>query len=257
MSLAVITGASTGIGHDLARLCAAAGHDLLVVARNQSQLDGLAATVQAESGKSVRTLSLDLSQPGAASAIVESLAGEPVDILINNAGIGLRGFFHELDADKQLGMLRLNVEALTHLTALLLPGMIARGRGRVMNVASLAAFQPGPLMAVYYATKAYVLSLSEALHNETRPFGVTVTALCPGPTATEFGNRAEMGGTKLFEMNLMRSAEVAQIGFDAMMEGRPVVIAGTQNKLMAFATRFVPRQLAAGLARSLQEKGGR
>jgi uncharacterized protein len=255
MPTALITGASTGIGRDLAFECARAGYDLAVVARNRNQLESLAAAVGSETGRHVLVISEDLTRPEAPAHIREALRDCAVDVLINNAGIGLRGMFHELPADKQMAMLQLNVNALTHLTRLFLPAMVERRKGHVMNVASTAAFQPGPLMAVYYASKAYVLSLSEALHHELRECGVIVTALCPGPTETEFGARAEMGGTRLFESeNIMSSAEVARAGFQAMMAGKPAVIPGRRNAVIAFATRFVPRQVAAGLARKLQEK---
>jgi uncharacterized protein len=148
----------------------------------------------------------------------------------------------------------LNVNALTHLTRLFLPDMLVRRRGRVMNVASTAAFQPGPLMAVYYATKAYVLSLSEALHYELRGTGVTITTLCPGPTETPFKAKSGMGKTRIFNSpNVMDPREVAEAGFRAMMQGQHVIVPGTMNRLMAFGTRFVSRQTAAGIARKLNE----
>jgi short-subunit dehydrogenase len=255
MPTALITGASTGIGRDLAFECARAGYDLAVVARNRNQLESLAAEVGSETGRHVLIIAEDLTRPEAPAGIREALRDCAVDVLINNAGVALRGMFHELPVEKQMAMLQLNVNALTHLTRLFLPAMVERRKGRVMNVASTAAFQPGPLMAVYYASKAYVLSLSEALHNEVREFGVIVTALCPGPTETEFGTRAEMSGTRLFESeNIMSSAEVARAGFQALMDGKPAVIPGRRNAVIAFATRLVPRQVAAGLARKMQEK---
>lgn len=183
MPSALITGASTGIGRDLALLCARAGYDVVAVARSQNQLESLAGQIRQETKKKCHPCVADLTEPSAPERVASSLDGSVPDILINNAGIGLRGFFHELDTAKQMHMLQLNVNALTLLTRLVLPGMIARRAGRIMNVASTAAFQPGPLMAVYYASKAYVLSFSEALHNEVKTFGVTVTTLCPGPTA--------------------------------------------------------------------------
>jgi short-subunit dehydrogenase len=253
MATAIVTGASTGIGRDLALLCANAGYDLVLVARNQAQLSQLASEIKG--GRRVRILAKDLSRPEAPDEIYAEIKGEDIHILINNAGVGLRGHFAELGVAAQMSMLQLNVNALTHLTRLFLPGMIERRSGRVMNVASTAAFQAGPLMAVYYASKAYVLSLSEALHNEVRDRGVSVTALCPGPTITEFGRRARMEKTKLFSSsNRMDSATVARIGFDAMMQGKPLVIAGTLNRMIAFGTRFAPRQFTASMARSLQEE---
>jgi short-subunit dehydrogenase len=257
MAVAVITGASTGIGRDLSYLCAEAGYDLVIIARNESQLEELAAAIRSRTGRSVSVLPKDLARVTATAEILQAI--EPVlrdvEILINNAAVGLFGFFAELDAEQQMQMLRLNVDALTHLTRLLLPSMIARGRGRILNVASTAAFQPGPLMAVYYASKAYVLSLSEALHNELRGRGVSVTALCPGPTATEFQRRAGMGRSLMFRTgNVMDSGAVARAGFSAMMRGKPLVIPGLLNRLVAFSTRLAPRQVTAAIARRLQEE---
>ena len=256
MPTALITGASSGIGRDLALESARAGYDIIAVARNEAPLTALAETIQSTTPeRTVRILRADLMDPAAPLRILDFTSFTPIDLLINNAGIGMRGFFHEMDTAAQMDMLQLNVNALTHLTRLYLPLMIERRRGHILNVASTAAFQPGPLMSVYYATKAYVLSLSEALHNEAREFGVVVTALCPGPTATEFGNRAQMEGTKLFQgPDIMTSAEVARLGFEGMKAGKSCVIPGTKNALIATAVRFVPRQTAAAMARSMQEK---
>jgi len=174
-------------------------------------------------------------------------------VLVNNAGFGLRGAFVVIDLRQQLKMIQVNVTALTHLTGLLLPGMLARRRGRVLNVASTAAFQPGPLMAVYYATKAYVLSFSEALANETSGSGVSVTALCPGPTETDFRRRAGMENTRLFRAGVMDAAAVARIGYQGMKRGARVVVPGWRNKLLAQSVRFASRAMTAQIARSLQE----
>jgi short-subunit dehydrogenase len=258
-TFAVITGASTGIGRELALVCAGAGYDVVLIARNAQALETLAAEIGSNNGTVVRVLPADLSIAGAPGEILRTLQDilPDVEILINNAGFGLRGFFSTLDTARQMEMIQVNISALTHLTRLFLPSLLARGKGRILNVASTAAFQPGPLMTVYYATKAYVLSFSEALHNEVRDRGVTVTTLCPGPTATEFQERAGMSGTKLFGGGrVMDAKSVARIGFDAMMAGRPAVIAGRLNAFVAFMTRFVPRQFAANLARRLQERRG-
>ena len=250
MPTAVITGASTGIGRDLAVLCGKAGYDLAVVARTRKPLEDLAA----ETGRRVTVIALDLSKPGAPGELFDALRGEDVEILINNAAFGLRGFFHELDTGEQMQMVELNITALTHLTRLFLPGMVARGKGYVMNVASTAAFQPGPLMAVYYASKAYVLSLSEALYNELKGTGVSVTTLCPGPTATEFQKRAKMENTAMVKSGpMMASSTVARLGFAGMLNRKPVVVTGAINSTLAFLTRFAPRQMAASIARKLQE----
>jgi uncharacterized protein len=255
MAIAVITGASAGIGRELAMECARNGYDLAVVARRKEPLEQLAETVRSLTGRTVRPMVHDLASAAAPGEIFGALdQGADVEILINNAGVGMRGPFHELDAARQVEMLELNIVALTRLTRLFLPGMVARKKGRVLNVASTAAFQPGPLMAVYYASKAYVLSFSEALYNELAPSGVTVTVLCPGPTRTEFAQAADMERTKLFQSpGVMDAAAVARIGFRAMMAGKPLVIPGPMNRLMAYSTRLVSLQMAAGIARRLQE----
>lgn len=252
MPLAVITGASTGIGRELALICARHGYDVVLTARSQSALDRLASDIYASTSRPARIISKDLSDPSAPDEIFEEVTrgGTAVDALINNAGFGLVGKFWELDAAQQLGMINLNIAALTQLTRLFSPGMIARGRGRILNVASTAAFQPGPLMAVYYATKAYVVSFSAAVHNECRGSGVTVTTLCPGPTKTEFQKRSGASESKLFEGGrVMDAARVARIGFEAMQAGKPMAISGRMNAAMAFLTRFAPIQLTASMAK--------
>ena len=230
--------------------------DLVLIARSPAQLDSLAAELRGSTGKTVITISQDLSEPGAAEKVFDevSRSGLAVDVLINNAGFGALGRFWEVDRQQQLQMIQLNIAALTDLTRLFLPSMIERRRGRILNIASTAAFQPVPLMAVYYASKAYVVSFSQAVHNEARPYGVTVTCLCPGPTKTEFAQRAGMNATRLFSSGMTMSAErVAEIGYRAMMRGRPLVIAGRLNAFGAFMTRFAPMRLTAALARRMQE----
>src|SRR5689334_1241337 len=256
MPIALITGASTGLGREFARLCAHDGYDVVLISRSLQQLETLAAEIQRDTNRAVRVIEKDLSIPDAAREVFDELtsAGLQIELLINNAGFGLVGRFWQLSEEEQMQMIQLNVGALTHLTRLFLPGFVQRRRGYVLNVASTAAFQPGPLMAVYYATKAYVVSFSEALHNEVRDHGVTVTALCPGPTKTEFDKRAGGTGTKLFQgRNVMNASAVAQIGLVAMRAGKPLVIAGRINAVMAFLTRFAPRQFAASMARRFQE----
>jgi len=255
MAYALVTGASTGIGRDLAKLCAGAGYDVIAVARNRAQLENLASEIGNAHPRQVRIVMKDLSRPEGAAELYEELADlrSEVEMLINNAGVGMLGFFAELDTGKQMEMLRLNVDALTYLTRLFVPAMVARHKGYVLNVASTAAFQPGPLMAVYYASKAYVVSFSSALHNELKPHRVVVTTLCPGPTQTDFQRRAQMEATRLFRGTTMSSTIVARIGFEAMMRGKPLVVAGRLNALMAFLTRFAPRQMAASIARRMQE----
>jgi short-subunit dehydrogenase len=256
MSFALITGASTGIGREFARLCAKDGYDLILTARSESKLRALASEITGATTRTVLVLPEDLSEPFAPRKLFQEITARGLDLelLINNAGFGLLGRFWELDEQQQMQMVQLNIAALTHLTRLFLPGFIQRRRGKILNVASTAAFQPGPLMAVYYASKSYVVSLSEALHNEARDFNVTVSCLCPGPTATEFDKRAGASNAKLFTTGrTMDAATVAQIGLRAMHSGKPLAIAGRMNALMAFATRFAPIQFTATMARRFQE----
>jgi short-subunit dehydrogenase len=252
--VALVTGASGGIGEDLARLIAAAGRDVVLLARNAPKLQALADELSRAHRISATVLAMDLSAPGAADEVARTLAERRIniDMLINNAGFGTHGEFARENPVEQSRMLQVNVVALTLLTRFLLPGMIERRRGRILNVASTAAFQPGPLMAVYYASKAYVMSLSLALSEETAPTGVTVTCLCPGPTRTGFQERAQMGKSRLFGVtSVMRSADVARAGYDAMMAGRALVVPGVANKIGAQSVRLVPRRVAAKIAGAL------
>lgn len=256
MSAALITGASTGIGREFAFICARDGYEVVLVARSQPKLESLAAEIRQQSGRSARVLPKDLSDPAAPREVFNELtrSGIDVEVVINNAGFGLVGRFWELDEAEQMEMIRLNTEALTHLCRLFLPGFIQHRRGGILNVASTAAFQPGPLMSVYYATKSYVVSFSEAIHNEARDYGVIVTCLCPGPTRTEFDKRAGASATKLFASGrAMDAATVAQIGWNGLKSRKPLVIAGRMNATMAFLTRFAPIQFTASMARRFQE----
>ncbi len=255
MPSALITGASVGIGRELAFIAAENGYDLALVARDAQALETVAAEVRRKTSRKVDLFPIDLSVPNAAHALMDSVnkADLTIDVLINNAGFGLVGKFWELPEDRQVQMVELNVAALTQLTRLCLPQMISRRAGYIMNLASTAAFQPGPLMSVYYASKAYVVSFSEAIHNEAKGTGVKISCLCPGPTQTEFFKRAGMQKTKLSSGSAMPAAEVAQIGWTAMRAGKSLVVPGRVNALMAFMTRFAPRQLMASVARSLQE----
>jgi short-subunit dehydrogenase len=241
---ALITGASVGIGLELARLLAAAGHNLILVSRDETKLKIIAGALRSTCGADVKVIPTDLSEPYAA----EKLAGLEVDILINNAGFGVHGRVHEADLQKQLDLIQVNVAALAHLTRLFLPGMIERKRGRIMNVASVAAFLPGPFMAAYYASKAFVLSFSLALSEECRGSGVTVTAVCPGPTQTEFFSRAGINDAPLMRGQMMTAKKVAEIGYRAMQRGKPLVVTGMMNKLLAQSTRLAPRMMAAKVA---------
>jgi len=253
---ALITGASSGIGLELARIFAARGMNVVLVARRDDTLRTLAAELQA-SGVRADVIAADLAAPGAAGSLyarVQSL-GVDVDVLVNNAGFGLYGPFLESPLETDLSMIQLNIAAVTELTRRFLPAMVARRRGRIMIVSSTAAFFPGPLMAVYYATKAYLLSFSEAIANELQGTGVTVTALCPGPTESGFAAAAKQEESRLIAgRTLMTSREVAQQGYDALMAGKPVVITGWSNKLSVLAPRLLPRRAVASIVRVAQER---
>ena len=248
-AVTLITGASAGLGADFARQCSARGERLVLVARRRDKLEALAKELG-----NARAVSVDLGQPGAAAALIADLAahGEQVGTLINNAGFGLWGKFAALDGARQRAMIDLNCGTLVELCHAVLPGMIARGQGAILNLASTAAFQPGPGMATYFATKAFVLSFSEALHEEVRDKGVRVTALCPGPTKTEFGAIAGFKGNGGFDKISARSEDVVAMGLKALDKGRAVAIPGLVNKAGAQAYRLLPRALLRRIAGSLK-----
>jgi hypothetical protein len=249
---ALITGASSGIGLELARLFAADKWDVALVARTEGKLQELATELQDAHGIKAHVVAADLAKPDAPAKIIAALSGVEIEALVNNAGFGLGGEFAKTDLNAELEMIQVNITALTHLTKLVLPAMIARRRGAVLNVASTAAFQPGPLMAVYYATKAYVLSFSEAIADELRNSGVTVTALCPGPTDTGFASAAGTGSTMLFTMKRPADAKsVARAGYAAMKSGKRIAIPGVQNKLLAQSIRVSPRRLVTTIVRKM------
>lgn len=250
----LITGASSGIGAELARVFAARGYPLIVTARRHERLEALAGEIQKAHGVPVEIMALDLEDREAPQDLAEMLRdrGIAVHTLVNNAGFGLRGNFATLPHERQLAMIDLNVAALTALCRLLLPGMIERRRGGILNVASTAAFQAGPHMAVYYATKAFVLSLSEALHEEAKPHGVTVTALCPGPTESEFSATADLEHSKLFRRGAMSSAEVACLGVEGYEAGQAIVVAGRANWLGTLGAKILPRAMVRRIAGTLQ-----
>ena len=253
---ALVTGGSGGIGLELAKVLARNGFDLVLVARNRDTLEAAAGQLEGKFDVKAHVYAADLARQDAPQAIFDFLQNEniPIEILVNNAGIGIGGEFADTKLTRELEMIQVNIAALTHLTKLFLPPMIKRRSGRVLNVASTAAFQPGPLMAVYYATKAYVLSFSGALSEELRNSGVTVTALCPGPTHTDFADAAEMTNSRLFStFGVAEAADVAEYGFDAMMHGKRLAIPGMKNKILAQANRFAPRALSAKIARMAQE----
>jgi short-subunit dehydrogenase len=253
---ALITGASGGIGLELARIHASKGDNLVLVARSGDKLAEIKNELESKYHVSVRFLVSDLSIRYSPKKVFDEVSHHniAVDYLINNAGFGDFGFFADSDWDKQEKMINLNITALVHLTRLFLPGMIERGEGKILNVASTAAFQPGPTMSVYFASKAFVLSFSEAINNEVRDKGITVTALCPGSTDTAF-HAVVMGDPKLVKEKKMASAkEVAEFGYDAMIKRKPVAIPGLKNSLMTFAVRFFPRGFIVKMVRKIQEK---
>ena len=250
----LITGGSSGIGRELARLFAADGMPLVLVARGASELARTADELRQVHQAEVTTIAADLSVPAEIERLVERLgtAGVEVEILVNNAGFGGGGPFARSRLADDLGMIAVNVSAVTQLTRLLLPAMLERGRGRILNVGSTAGFQPGPFMAVYYATKAYLLSFSEALAEELAGTGVTVTTLCPGPTDTGFARRAGILTTRLFRSaSVMSAAAVARAGHAAVLRGDRVVVPGLVNKAVSQAGRIVPRRLLARVAAKL------
>ena len=242
--LTLITGASGGIGAELAKVCAANGHALALAARDGDKMQALARTIGESGGRAPLVVPVDLTAPGAADALIEALArsGATARILINNAGYGLMGAARDLDAAAQLGIVDLNVRSLTELTLRLLPQVVA-GNGRILNVASVAAFLPGPGMAVYYASKAYVLSFSQALHEELRSAGVSVTALCPGPVHTGFGARAGVSKDMAGGALVVDVGAVARLGYRAMMAGQRVAIPGALNQIVATLLPLAPAAL--------------
>lgn len=248
---ALITGASSGIGLEFAKLFAKDKINVILVARDQKGLDTVAADLRKDFGVNAETMAIDLSLPGAAEQVHKKVAalGRTVDYLINNAGFGDYGNFLETDAKKEQSMIELNISALTELCKLFIPGMAVRKSGKILNVASTAAFLPGPFMAVYYATKAYVLSFSQAINGELRNTGVTVTALCPGPTKTNFEKAANAGSSNLFKGNLPSAQTVAMYGYKSMMKGKSVAVQGFRNKTLVFMMRFLPRNFLTAVSR--------
>jgi short-subunit dehydrogenase len=250
---ALVTGASVGLGRELAQLFAADGHDVVLVARRQPELAALAARLVAEHGVRAHVIVADLSDAAAPERLVAELRAREIEIefLVNNAGFGAAGRFNELDLGRQLEMLRLNIMTLVHLTGLLLPAMLERRSGRILNLGSTAGFQPGPGMAVYYASKAFVNSFTEALGYELHRTGVTATVSCPGATATEFGKVSGNDRSKLFRAGAMSAPVVARHAYRAMMAGRATAIPGALNWFIVFGQRFVPRAMVRAIAAKL------
>ena len=252
---ALITGASGGIGAELAKIFAREGFDVVLVARRKEELEKLAGELAKSHGVTATAIAADLTKPGAADELFAETKKRKLDVdaLVNNAGFGTYGHFLELDLARELQEIQLNVVALTHLTKLFGGPMAERKRGWILNVASTAGFQPGPLMAVYYATKAYVLSLSEALTTELKPLGIHVTALCPGPTESGFQSAAKMQESMLFKrLAVADAASVAEQGFRGVMRGRAVVVTGMLNKMMVQSVRVTPRAVVRGLVLRMQ-----
>jgi len=245
---ALITGASSGIGLHLSKEFARHGHPLVLVAPVATELQEIASELKTAGAPLVRTIAKDLEKPHSPQEIFDELASDSIyiDILVINAGSAHRGKFWEIDIDDDVSVLRLNIEAVLRLTKLFLPAMIENRRGRILNVASVAGFEPGPQMAVYHASKAFVLSFSEALATELADTGVTATALCPGPTDTDFLEKSGTLGARLFQKtNVMAPQHVAKAGYQALMAGERVAVPGVANKIIAFSRRLLPEATLA------------
>jgi short-subunit dehydrogenase len=253
---ALITGASSGIGLELARVLAENGFDCVLVARSHDKLSELALELEREHQVKTLIVAKDLARPAVIDEIYEEVtaASLDVDVLVNNAGFTVFGLFAETDLRRELEMLQVNIVALTALTKLFLKDMVRRRSGRILNLSSTAAFEPGPLMAVYYASKAYVLSFSEALANELRGTGVTVTALAPGPTRTGFQRRGNLEDSRLVQGQIADARSVALAGYRGLMAGKTLVIPGFGNKLVPWMIRLSPRSVVPRVVRRMQER---
>ncbi|MEO5588027.1 MAG: SDR family oxidoreductase [Gemmatimonadaceae bacterium] len=253
---ALITGGSVGIGLELAKQFAAHGHDLVLVARHLDPLEAAAGVIEGKYGVNVTVLAADLANADSPEKLFEELTdkGIRIEYLVNNAGFGLGGAFADTDLQTELDMVQVNISSLVHLTKLFVQPMVHRKSGKIMNVGSTAAFQAGPFMAIYYATKAFVLSFSEAIDEELRGTGVSVTCLCPGPTSTHFAERAALGDAALFNNSAVATAEdVGVYGYAAMMRGDRIAIQGLGNKVGRQVQRFLPRSLVTRVVRKIQE----
>jgi short-subunit dehydrogenase len=256
-NIALITGASTGIGRDLARIHAEQGGDLVIIARRQPALAAVKSELEGKHGVRVLTIAADLTEPGTIQRIHQDLGqqGIKIDILINNAGFGGHGKFHQRDWNQEQSMIDLNIKALCEMTHVFVQDMIQQGQGRILNVASTAGFLPGPLQAVYYATKAFVVSFSQAIAEELSDTGVSVTALCPGPVKTEFIDRAGLENVNSFR-HAADSRDVAQVGYRAMMKGQLIVFNDWKlSFLLGWVVPWLPRRTVLRLSRQMMEKG--
>lgn len=251
---ALITGASGGIGYELAKIHAGNGGDLVIVARSRDKLDQLKSELEEKHKIRVYTIGKDLSVPGSSLEVYNEVKGNDIEVsyLINNAGFGDFRLFENSDWTKQEQMINVNILALAHLTRLFLPEMIERRSGKILNLASTASFQPGPTMSVYFASKAFVLSFSEAINSEVRDRGITVTALCPGSTESGFHSRTLGEGVPVKKRKIPSSIEVAKFGYNAMIQGRAVAIPGIKNKIMAEMVRIVPRSFVVNMVKKIQ-----
>ncbi|HEY1904779.1 MAG TPA: SDR family oxidoreductase [Myxococcaceae bacterium] len=254
---ALVTGASSGLGEEFARLFAADGVDLVLVARRRDRLEALAAELRGARKISVHVIAADLALPDEVERVVREVQarGAEIEFLVNNAGLGRVGGFAASPLDAEMVMVDVNVRALVRLTHAFLPGMLGRGRGRVLNIGSTAGLQPGPFGAVYYATKAFVNSFTEALAHELKGTGVTATVSLPGATATEFASVAGSGSTRLFKSGVMTSSEVARDAYRAMQRGTPFVVHGWKNRILAFSIRLGPRSVVRSIAAAMNRTG--
>lgn len=252
-SYVLITGATCGIGYELSRIFAANRYNVVLVARNLPRLTEIAETLKKEYGIMAEIIPQDLSDPQAPAKIYNELQQRSIqiDVLVNNAGFNEYGAFHKTRSEKEVQMIQVNMTSLTFLTKLLLPEMIDRHYGKILNLGSIGSYAPGPLNAVYCATKAYVLSFSEALAEELQGTGVDVTVLCPGATATEFAKRAQMENTSIFKGQVMDARRVAEIGFNALMQGKNIVIPGLRNRILVFLLRFTPRKAILRMSKQM------
>ena len=252
---ALITGGASGLGYEFAVLLAKDGYHLLLIDINSEKLEDTKKELESKYPTQIRTFTKDMSIQNSSADLFEEIKDINIDILINNAGFGLYGFFANTNWEREAAMLNLHIMATTHLTKLLLKGMVERGSGKILNMSSLAAFQPGPLMAIYYASKAYILSFSEAIANELKGTGVTITVLCPGQTKTSFQEVVSEGTSEnKIGFNIASPDEVAKYGYKAMLKGKSVAIPGAFNKFLSLLPRIMPRNTATSIVRKIQEK---
>ncbi|AUP78313.1 SDR family NAD(P)-dependent oxidoreductase [Flavivirga eckloniae] len=252
---ALVTGAASGLGYELALLLIKDNYNLVLVDKDAPKLEEVKTLFNKDFKNDIHLLVKDLSQPNIAQEIYDEVAHLSIDVLVNNAGFGLFGTFAKTDWKRESDMLHLHILTTTHLTKLVLPSMIAKKSGKILNISSLAAFQPGPLMSMYYASKSYILSFSEAIANELKGTGVTVTALCPGPTKTLFQETVSSDCSEnKISFNMACPVQVAAYGYNAMKKGKTVAIPGAFNKFLSTIPRFVPRNMATRIVRNIQEK---